>query len=388
MGLMAKAEEHRTGFQTSRGKIVSFDAIRNVAIQIELATEYQHIFGPQSGSTIDEKLDCLKAKAKYLIKTVHPDKVLPAERTEAEKVFVDLMKLYEGAKNALVLGTYNEPFSKNGEFEIVCPDRKYKFRQDPFKKGHISNIYLGRCTNPDKVTVICKISKSPACNPMLLREAEILRELHPQAIAEYIPTVFDVTSVSLNGKLYTVLVLSHHEGYYSLADIMSAYPAGVGHENAAWISRRVIAQALCANILDTIHGSIIPEHILINPMNHKPLHIGWAHSLKPSDGIPILSKIIPVRRNFYPPEVFRREPLTKSADIYMVGKVMLALFGGNVESNLIPFSIPKPIRECVIKCLSPHPSSRYQNAMELMDEFTTHVRNAWGKKFSELVYPK
>ena len=368
---------------------MSLDAIRNVAIQIEMATEYFHLFGKLHGKDVAEQLDTFNAKAKYLAKTVHPDMVLPEHKVEAEKVFVPLMKLITSGRIAITEGTYNTPFAKQPEFEIVCPDRSYSFRNIPFKKGHISMLYRGYTKNSDRVQVLAKISRNPSCNPMLFQEADILKELFPQAISEYIPTVFDTTTVSVGGKQYAVVITSFQDGYYSLAEILSAYPNGFDPLNAAWIGRRVIAQALCAKILESIHSSIIPDHILIHPESHKPMHIGWGHSLRPSKGgVAILNKIIPIRREYYPPEVFRREELTRSADIFMVGKILVKIFGGDIQSNVIPNALPKPLRLCIQRCIEKHPRSRYQDPAELMDEFTSCVRDAWGKKFSTLKFPK
>lgn len=348
--------------------------IQVVQEQLDKATHFSEVFGILNVSDTSGSLEDLKRRYKVLAKVVHPDVAPEDSKKIAEGVFQKLLDIYEKAREAVVNNSYNKTFSMNNkQLPFIIQSRKsvYVCPSEPFKVGTFSILYRGE-NKKNGNEVLVKIASKPSANLALENEEHFLRKNENR----YIPNVIDSFIISdANKRRYRSIVIPYLDGYFSLRDILNAYPKGLDPRDAAWICRRVISLAAQAEIFNVIHGAITPDHILVNPVTHDPLLIGWSYNI-PTNGSR-LRFIVSKWKEYYPPEVFAKEMLTPTVDIYMAGKVMTRLFerGGDV--------IPDNIIRVLSRCMDSSPERR-PDAFKVLDELTRAIRTNWGKKYRRL----
>lgn len=342
-------------------------AIEKIESQLVTATNFIMIFGPLTTTSPVGRLKELRQKFAYLAKMVHPDAVSKDLEDRSSEVFKRLVSMREAAEVAICEGIYEEPFRKT--FTLRSKHETYQCDEDFHKKGDFSSLYRAR--NSKNENVLIKISSEPSYNPWLEKERIFVRKNKDK----YIPGILDSFFINDNGRRYQVLVMSYIEGYVSVTDILSAYPNGLDPRDAAWICRRIMGQAVLAKELEIVHTSITPDHVLINVRSHDPLHIGWGHSVKEGEK---LSLIINKWKDIYPPEVFEKKRLDEKTDVFMVGQMMISLFGKN--------KYPESVKKVLLKCVNLSPSKR-PNAVKALSEFTHVIRNEWGKKYRKFKMP-
>ncbi len=63
-------------------------------------------------------------------------------------------------------------------------------------------------------------------------------------------------------------LLARLEGFRTLAEIAAAFPGGVDPRDAAWMWRRLLVAVGASARAGVVHGTVLPEHVLIQPGQH------------------------------------------------------------------------------------------------------------------------
>ncbi len=363
------------------------------------ATTFAEIFGilPKGDAKVQERY--LKAQYRILVRMTHPDQVEAGDRVLAGSVFPQVVQFYERATRAAKAGRYDVPAGNThahttppADVVLTSATTSYTIDPDPWALGDFSNLHLGRSAKGNEVLV--KVASGVGNNAYLAQEATFLRRAQslPKAVGlkPYLPELLDSLMLTEAGNVqYRVNVFRHKPGYVSLTNIHAAYPKGLHPKDAAWIWRRLIAQALAAQLLGVVHGAIVPDHLLVHPDTHEPLHIGWVHSVeRPQERQARLTTVIDRFRDWYPPEIFAREIPSLQTDLYMVGKTMIYLAGGDVARNRFPSHYPQIMKDTVARLIAVNPRDRPADGHALLREFTTGIRNLWGATFRPLTLLK
>lgn len=268
----------------------------------------------------------------------------------------------------------------NMDHEIQIGRRVYKYNGKPFRTGEFSTIHHG--TDAKGKQRLIKIAKSSAHNEALERELRVIKfyQSDPKLkdVGRYLPAVKD--SLVVDGRL--VIVMRYIPDVLDVETIVQAHHGLMDPRDVAWVSRRVIAQVIAAEMGGLVHASILPPHVLVNRASHNPLHIGWAHALDPRNER--VKTIVTAYREFYPPEVFKRRRPDCRTDIFMAGKTIAYMLGGDPTNFTIPHSVPDRLVEIVTRCTQEDPEARFQSGGEAMQALTKVVRDLWGEEFREL----
>jgi hypothetical protein len=356
------------------------------------AARLRDVFGPLDGAGAAARQSQLRGAYAQLAKFVHPDHVELAFQARAKDVFHRLTTMRDKAQEALAAGTYDTldiAVSTSSTVELISPSRRYVVDEDVFAEGDFSLVHAARAGSEQ---YLLKIAREPTCNAALERDIAIRARFRDTAfvpdlrLARFVPATTDTFLVSQGTQRLRVEAQPLIAGFLSVAQILAAYPGGLPPEDAGWIARRVLAQALAAQAVRVVHTAIIPDHVLVHPLSREPLHLGWAHALENNDAARV-TQIVGRAKSFYPPEVFARERVDASSDIYMAGKIITALFGGDVERNTLPRSLPEPVRRSILACTQHSPARRPQSARDALDGFTRAIRDAWGKTYRPLTLP-
>lgn len=342
------------------------------------ATRPEDVFGSLS----DEPQVVLKQRYRRLAGQTHPDSH-PHAKKEAEEAFKLLQTWHTKAQRKIKHGTYGQAV----QIKIASSKHEYEGYDKPFK-GDLCDLYPAWS---DDQKVLLKITRHARNNDLLQAEAEHLRqierELHADPLRAHFPTLLERFKIRDEaGVQRQTNVLAFENDYFTLADVMSAYPKGIHPADMAWMFNRILVALSIAHRLGIIHGALIPAHIMIRPRDHNGMLIDWCYSVKSGNKIKAISRPNEV---YYPPEVFAKRAATPATDIYMAAACMVALLGGNPENGHLPESIPKPIRALLRTCLIHSPHRRAQDAWELFEAFGQILRRLYGTpKFRAFEMPR
>ncbi len=382
------------------------DTLESVGRQLRVATSFISIFGTLPDGAISKQQSALRRQFRQLVLMVHPDHVEKHLAVEAADVFRQLTDIRHAAERAINVGTYGKPFTagafsnasskgspKQSVSEITSPLHTYHLFSTPYKTGDFSVIYRAKVIGGTGGEVLVKVSSQPSFNGWLASEAKILSRFRDAGasdplskIAQFVPKLVESFFMNgPNGTRYAVNVLAYVDGLVSVADIMRAYPKGVDPEHAGWIFRRIIAQTIAADMAGVVHSAITPDHVLVDPIKREPLHIGWAHAIEdPTHSHLRVMHVIDRWKDFYPKEVLRKEEPDRRTDLFMAGKMMIALLGGNTATNTIPSAVPSSVSAVVLRTVKDSRGERFQTGQELLDEFTRVIRKEWGRGYRPL----
>lgn len=379
-------------------------AIEQVAAQLRQASSFAAVFGVLPDTGVLQKKRVLRSQFTKLAFMVHPDHAPKDGAKKAAEAFEYLNELRQKAEVAIEEGTYTKPFgsmsapsSNSGDyFEIRSSVQAYRLAKAPLAQGDFSVLYRGSGTKDPSGFVVAKIASAPADNVWLEREAQVLARFRDAkagnpmlGVRKFVPELIDTFLIEGEKRTrFRVLVTRFVPGLVSVAEVIDAHPKGLEPIDAVWICRRIIAQVMAAEMAGAVHCALTPDHILIDPIAHEPLHIGWAHALdRPHETGSRITHVIDRYRDWYPPEVFDKKTPDVRTDLYMAGKTMIKLLGGDVKRNTLPSSVPDTVARVVRAAAEPSPARRPQSGRAYFDEFTRVVRAEWGTKYRPLMMP-
>ena len=234
-------------------------------------------------------------------------------------------------------------------------------------RGDIANLY--RVSQG-----LLKLVRDPADNDLMRREAEALTQLRDQADARfraYFPSLVQArrheeirSGIQRHANLIGPLT-----GFRSLAEVRSAFPAGVDPRDAAWMWRRLLVAAGAAHRAGVIHGAVLPEHVMIHPAEHGLVLVDWCYSVRAPAGR--LRAVVQRYRAWYPPEVLAGQLAGPHLDIWLATRCMTELIGGRMPPRMAAFARG---------CLLASPGRRPWDAWRLLAEFDELLERLYGPR--------
>lgn len=306
-----------------------------------------------------------KRRVRELTRFLHPDR-WPQEpdKSAAEQAFA-----------ALQLLLAKETKASSGSFDVASRKRTYQVSGLAFK-GTLANLYDCRyLREPGDQTLksgLLKLPRSVRDNDLVQAEAATLKKifaLQGERRTAFFPRFED--SFKYRDKQTSVdrqaLVTRRLDGFISLRDVLDTYPRGIGWRDVAWIWRRGLVAISLLHELDVVHGSIIPEHVLIHPVEHGVQLCGMVTTVPA--GQPVKLTVGPLR--YYPPEVVKKEEATTATDLYMFHKTM---------EHLLASDQPRQFRSFIKGVCFDKPSVRPQEPRELLGEYDELLERVGGPR--------
>jgi serine/threonine protein kinase len=289
--------------------------------------------------------------------------------------------------------------SDTDPIEIKSNGKTYRVL-DRLTVGSLTSVY--RCSissNRTGQTGIFKIARDARSNHSLVSEARILRQLASAAemaaftrFMPFLPRVVD--SVTRGGSATEsprqANVLSYHheinspDELYTLEEVRAAYSGGLDARDVAWIWRRLLNVLSFAHGNGITHCAVLPEHVLIEPKDHKLVLIDWcfARSREAWSAAPDNAGIGAFRKWYERDYVAR--PASPALDISMAARCMVYLLDGTAEtaSSADP-AIRRHFDRCIDLPGDPHPA-----AIELLAQFDQLIEALWGpRQFRPMTLP-
>ena len=250
-------------------------------------------------------------------------------------------------------------------FEVVAGEHRYRM-DGQLAVGDLATVFRGRCTaGPrDGAEVVAKLAIDRADNGFMLAETQALRLLQ-QGDARQRGQVPELLDVFQGGAGQAGVVLNWIEGFDGEA-LRGRFPGGLPAEHLIWIGRRLLSVVGHAHKLGVLHANIEPAHIIVRPRDHHVSLIDWCYCV-----------IEPVRtrqgfRVYNPeysaPEVAQRAGPLPAADLYSVGRCLLALAGGDLASGAMPETVPDRVQRFIKYLTRESALQRAQDAWEMFRE--------------------
>jgi len=279
---------------------------------------------------------------------------------------------------------------------IQTPKRKYVVT-DLYAEGDLADVY--RCTYEEdgkENQAAFKIASSAGDNDFMENEARVLLAMYPKKQVEqrfyrYLPKPLDSFSLRAGrGAVRRVNVIQLADGHVPLSAVMAAYPKGIDYRDAVWMFKRCLAGLWYVHRQKlVVHGAVIPPHLLIHPTGHGCKIVDWCYAVQDwpakKNHVKAISKAY---RAYYAPEIFKKNPPTPQTDLYMLGKTIVALLGGDVATGRMPDAVPKPVRTFISSLVIENQSKRPDDAGKLHEEFDALLESVVGKpKYRPLAMP-
>lgn len=310
-----------------------------------------------------------------LAKVYHPDVGGDNE------TFRCLNKLYELAQIRVKNKTY-------GNRNIINPVTLI-FKKDKYTFNRIVGGGDKTSVYGNDIGQVVKITRDVKNNDLTLNEIKVLKAFETSTLTKdkqvnaHVPKLINSGMIK-EGKINRqTVILEELKGFYSLEEVRSYYPKGLHLGDAAWMFNRVLGALLLAHTNGYVHGAVLPCHILIRPEDHNGVLIDWGYAGQ--HGVDKLKAIVPKYKDFYPPEVFAKQPLTFGSDIYMIGATMIWLLGGDVKTKTVPFyskRLTGLMRSCFLNKYRP------DDVFGLYEDFKEVLLECFGKpKFRNFVFP-
>ena len=380
-------------------------SISEVAKKLKAATNFTMVFGVLPAGTPETQHVHAKKQFAAMARIVHPDHALGFEK-EATDAFRMLDIFWKAAQASIKDQTYSKKSFPAGSCTVEAPllpetvfsspTATYKLVSKPFNEGDFSVIYKGK-TEPGNMDVLVKVALAPDCNSLLEHEARLLKRFSDApkgsklaGVNKFIPRLLDTFVIpDGKGKRFRANVIPFLDGYYSITDLKNIFPTGLDPKHVAWIGRRNFALVAAASLAETVHGTIVPDHVLVHPISHDPIHIGWTTALDRKSNVKNrITMVIDRWKDWYPPEVFKKEAQDTRTDIYMAGKTIIYLLGGDTHKDTIPRSVPAEFAQIVLKCVERDINKRPKTGGRILDDFTKVLEKLWGRAYRVLEIPK
>jgi len=138
-------------------------------------------------------------------------------------------------------------------------------------------------------------------------------------------------------------------------------------EHVVWVMTRLLSVLGYMHNTSVIHGSIEPANCMIIPKNHNGLLIDMVYSVshanKPGSSY--------IGTNLYTaPEIISKDMLEPhpSSDMFSLGKTMLYLLGGDVNTNAFPENVDPRLKTFLEAYLDEDPYRRKNDAWKSWHE--------------------
>jgi hypothetical protein len=308
-----------------------------VVLDTELRTAVDAVCEASAASEVvgpddDER----KARVRELTKLLHPDRWVthPPARKAAERAFARLQELLA-----------EEAKASSPVFEVTSKRRTYTVNASDVIHGTVGNLYrvtYVRDPNEPPATRLktgrLKLPRSVRDNDLVLAEAQALKKIWAtgRRRTAYYPRLEDAFKYrdKSTRKDRQAIVTRQLDGFVSLEYVLKCYPRGLDARDVAWIWRRCLAAASLLAELDIVHGSLIPAHVLIHPVEHGVLFCGMTTSVPAGQTMKVTGG---GSSSFYPPEVFKKEPVDHTTDLWTLHKTMERALANDAPRQFFSF---------------------------------------------------
>lgn len=332
--------------------------------------------------------DVIKAAFRALAKQFHPD-ANPGDKI-AEERFKEISAAYDILGDDKKRKQYDAGITASASPAIITTKTRKYILQEMASSGELADVY--EIVDPGTGEIFAlKVARSPGDNDLLANEAKVLKAVYPTDPSKhkfymYLPKLLDSFTLD-DGARRHASILEWLSSYYPLEKVRAAHPQ-LRMEHAVWMFNRVLEiLGYVHNRKKYVHGAVLPSNVMVfaspekkDYRNHGIRLMEWSYSAGVGETLKAFSAKY---ENFYPPEVFKKKPVSSATDIYMAAKSIIYTLGGEITSHgadLFPTHVPNYFLNFLKGCTLPSQTARPQDAWALHKELEEHMRNHYGPK--------
>lgn len=250
---------------------------------------------------------------------------------------------------------------KIGDYNIVN-----HLAEEDFADIYLAEKIKKDCTFEKACIKVIKDSKD---NDLAENELRVLRSIQHKSIPVLVESF-----ITPKGQVATVTKYIDATDLYELKE---KYPKGVPQEHACWILERLLSVSGFMHKNDIIHGNIEPGSILVDDKIHNAYLINFIFSvIEPLNG----GEFTGCTETYSAPEVYKKEQPDATADMYSLGKCMIYLLGGDIETNQLPDSVDSKLQRFLKEFVVSDPKKRKNDAWKAWHELKALRKEIFGKE--------
>ena len=176
------------------------------------------------------------------------------------------------------------------------------------------------------------------------------------------------------GDVGQILVLSFIEGE-SLADVLRRGP--VDDEHICWVLDRILgALSYLHGRHRIVHCDLKPANVILEVADHQATVVDFGMAFLRPDA---RAQAKGGTDGYMPPEFALGKPPVPASDLYALGKIGVALAGGNIGNGEVPTDMVPALREFLAALTRHDPTQRPQDANALRGQLEDLRRKTWGR---------
>lgn len=340
-----------------------------VAEKVMAAATAEDVFG-----AVDEA--AMVSAFRHMSRILHPDRAGDDKR--AADAMARLLALRDDAVTKFMRGTYGQ---KKVTTDVVIRARKVYRNVAALAAGDLADVYAADYEDGgEQRQAVIKVFRDPRDEDLAVAEwrsiekALAVKPPGMDGFKSYLPRPIETGKIVVGGRPRRVNIFRRmvgKKGRYTLADVMRAYPGGLDVRDMAWMWRRILEiLSFVHERAELVHGAVLPDHVLIDPVDHSARLVDWCYSVPTGSRM----KAVPSGRDaWYPPEVFLKGRTTgPGVDVFTSAKIALALVGGDIDK------LPAKIAALLRACLIPSPSMRHSSVRDVYKRFDEVLRHLYG----------
>lgn len=270
---------------------------------------------------------------------------------------------------------------------------------DRIAVGSFTTLYRCRSTaHPKAPEMILKVARDARTNPLLVNEAQVLRNLRERdtrgEFAPFLPKIeasFELPESPARraNVLRMDEAIRSSDDLYTLAEVRAHYSQGLDARDMAWIWRRLLSVLGFVHSQRIVHGAVLPMHVLIEPNEHKLLLIDWCGATSAAGRTDDRQATVFAGgyHDWYKAQHALRGAPSPGVDVGLGARSMIELLGGDPIHATFPASIDAGIQRHLMRCVRSG-SSACQDAWKLLEDFDRLIEVLWGPRvFRKLEMP-
>jgi hypothetical protein len=219
-------------------------------------------------------------------------------------------------------------------------------------QGESTDVFLARRARRVTEWVVIKVLRSMRDEDLVEREWKALSALRRSDVepgAKFLrrlpEPVGKGTFLDPDGNKRMASVFRWKSGFLpTLADVQTAYPAGVEPRAVVWIWRRILDMLGWVHRSGWVHGAVLFPHVLLHPRDHGALLVGWSCASPVAGHEPLVARN-PTYQWCYPQNLWNGGGASQATDLAMTARCMAALLGQG--------AVPGPLADLVQACVDP-----------------------------------
>jgi hypothetical protein len=273
--------------------------------------------------------------------------------------------------------------------DVTIAGKRYRVL-DRVAIGSICSIYRchGLAADGREAQFIFKIARDPCSNDYVANEAAVLDRLHQNdaggRFGPFLPAVVASRSFGSPPPRQANVLRMHDEirepfeELYTLVEVRQQFEGGLPPPDMAWIWRRLLSILGFVHTSNIVHAAVLPEHVLIEPREHKLVLIDWCCATDLSaHGRRRLPLITGGHRAWYSADAATNPG--PWLDIALAARCMVDLVGGDPRHNYFPTVLDAALQRYFQRCLDVTDGSR-PDAWQLLEDFDKLIAALWGKR--------